>query len=150
MARCSICLDELLPGDVVATLSCGHVFHRPCIMAGQLSVHFNSARTRLIEVLTPTLTKCPNCRQAWEVKDVRISKLELTWEERAAMPDGALVWERFRDPDTDGVYWVNPSVTEWFWEHGDDWTPSVFAGRKWWSKNTDPTTWFYADTGATR
>jgi hypothetical protein len=146
---CSICLEELRAEDIIATLPCGHVFHRYCILAGHLSVRFDGGRTQSLEVLAPKLTACPNCRRAWELKDARLSLLESTWEERAAMLVGALAWERFKDPGTGGVYWVNPSVTECFWEHGDAWTPYVFAGRKWWCKNDEPSTWFFADTGVT-
>ena len=58
------------------------------------------------------------------MKDATLSRRELTWDERAALPEGALPWERFRDPDTRRVYWVNPS------------------------KDAEPKTWFYADTGS--
>ena len=148
MALCSICLEEMAPGTTVGTLPCGHVFHRGCVMAGQLSVHFNSSRTRLLEVLTPILTRCPNCRRPWEVKDVVLSNVELSWDERAALPDGALCWERFRDPETWRIYWVNPSATEVFWEDGGAWTQYIFEGRKWWCKDAAPEEWFFADTGS--
>ena len=83
------------------------------------------------------------------MKEARLSRLELAGEERAALPEGALPWECFKDPETRRVYWVNDNVAQCLWEGGGAWSPFVYAGRKWWSNNADPASWFYADTGTT-
>ena len=145
MEKCAICLEAMAVEDVLA-LPCGHLFHERCIADGELRIGFDGQRIRHIR--HPRLERCPLCRQRWSLPGTQ-RVAELSWAERALVPRArSLPWQRYRDPATDRIYWVNGDASDCFWEDEGTWKPYVFAERKWWCCDRRPETWFYADTGA--
>mmetsp|Transcript_23025 Transcript_23025/g.42408 ORF Transcript_23025/g.42408 Transcript_23025/m.42408 type:complete len:402 (-) Transcript_23025:45-1250(-) len=60
-AHCTICLDGLLNGKSVASLNCGHIFHRECVVQWLL-------RSRV--------SGCPTCKNVTPLSDVRPLEFE--------------------------------------------------------------------------
>ena len=61
VATCTLCLSQFEPGDHVARLECGHVFH--CLCLGEMLLH-----STVPESHEGVVVDCPNCRAHTQVR----------------------------------------------------------------------------------
>mmetsp|Transcript_40700 Transcript_40700/g.93546 ORF Transcript_40700/g.93546 Transcript_40700/m.93546 type:complete len:417 (+) Transcript_40700:98-1348(+) len=100
-AHCTICLDGLLNSKPVASLNCGHIFHRDCIVQWLLRSGTSSRH----------VSGCPTCKKVTPLSDVRqlefeFRQIELARESMVDLPgldENALLLLRKAKRDLEAV-----------------------------------------------